>query len=336
MTEVITIAISANAVIRILALGLFSFLLSMLITPVYTTLAYRYKWWRKSDRRSVAAGAPRRNIPTMAGGLFVLITAIVTLWFNLDANETMFPLAVMVGAGAMGLFNDLLAARFLASVRRRIRLVLYSLVALSGGWWYYAQLDADMLYLPWTGELFVGWLIVPIFWLVVVASARAVNVTDGLAGLAGGLLSTAFALYSAIALLQGEYVLAGFCMTIVGSLLSYTWFNIPPARFYMGDVGAIALGAVLGVVALQTDTLYVLPFIGAVFVVEYAIHVWSQIVRRRGEPQGKAKGSWRTARTLHELYILKGWPDAKITMRLWVLGQVAAAVGLAVFLVGRG
>src|SRR5690606_8435080 len=102
---------------------------------------------------------------------------------------------------------------------------------------------------------------IPLFVIVVVCTANAVNITDGLDGLAGGLSATAFAMYAIIAFLQGRYGVAAFCMTIVGTLLSYTWFNIFPARFFMGDVGSFALGTALGVVAMITDTVLILPVI---------------------------------------------------------------------------
>ena len=108
--------------------------------------------------------------------------------------------------------------------------------------------------MPFVGEVNIGWLIVPLFAFAVVATGNAVNISDGMDGLAGGLLGISFGAFGVIALLQQHVILAGFCFTVVGVLLSYLWFNIYPARFFMGDVGSFAYGASLGVVAMLTDS----------------------------------------------------------------------------------
>jgi phospho-N-acetylmuramoyl-pentapeptide-transferase len=165
---------------------------------------------------------------------------------------------------------------------------------------------------------------------VVVITANAVNITDGLDGLAGGLAATAFGVYAIIAALEGRFGVAGFCLTIVGALLSYTWFNIFPARFFMGDVGSFALGTALGVVAMITDTVVLLPLIGLVFVVEAcssAIQILSRKLRHGKEVFQNAP--------IHRHFEAVGWPETKVTMRFWVIGNVCAVSGLVVFLQGR-
>ena len=176
----------------------------------------------------------------------------------------------------------------------------------------------------------VGWLIIPIFVLVVVATANAVNITDGLDGLAGGLATSAFSVYALIAFLQGRYGIAAFCLTIVGALLSYTWFNIFPARFFMGDVGSFSLGTALGVVAMLTDTVVLLPIIGVVFVAEAG----SSVIQILSKKLRNGKKIFRIA-PLHHHFEAVGWPEAKVTMRFWVIGQVAAVAGMVVFLLGK-
>jgi len=179
-------------------------------------------------------------------------------------------------------------------------------------------------------DLHVGWLIIPIFIAVVVATANAVNISDGLDGLAGGLTATAFMVYSVIAILEQRYGVAGFCLTIVGALLSYTWFNVFPARFFMGDVGSFALGTALGVVAMITDTVLLLPIIGLVFVAEAgssALQILSKKLRG-------GKKIFKIA-PIHHHFEASGWPETKVTMRFWIIGQVAAVLGLITFLLGR-
>jgi phospho-N-acetylmuramoyl-pentapeptide-transferase len=344
MSQTIHVAVQSSTVVRILTLSSISFMLSMLITPIYTTVAYRYQWWKKARTEAMGgasaavyqklhAAKHRRNIPTMAGLVFVVSIALVTLLFNLDRSETWLPLAGMVGAGAVGLIDDYMnisSTGGIAGMRAKLKFGLYSLVALVGGWWFFAKLGATSIYLPWLHQWHVGVLIIAIFWFVVVATANSVNISDGLDGLAGGLLVSSFATYAVIATLEGQYSLAAFCLTVVGALLSYTWFNIFPARFFMGDVGAFALGTALGIIALQTDTIYVLPIIGAV----YAMETGSVIINRTSRKLRHGKKVFLSS-PIHHHFEAIGWPETKVTMRFWILGQVAGVLGLVVYLLGR-
>lgn len=179
-------------------------------------------------------------------------------------------------------------------------------------------------------DLQLGLWIIPLFVFAVVATANAVNISDGLDGLAGGLAASAFGVYAVIALIEARYGVAGFCMTVLGALLSYTWFNIFPARFFMGDVGSFALGTALGVVAMLTDTVLLLPLIGIVFVAEAG----SSLLQIASKKLRGGKKIFLVA-PIHHHFEAAGWPETKVTMRFWVIGQVAAVLGLMVFLLGR-
>jgi phospho-N-acetylmuramoyl-pentapeptide-transferase len=204
------------------------------------------------------------------------------------------------------------------------------LVALVGGWFFFSKLGVSTIHWPGVhGSLHIGWLIVPLFVLVVVATANAVNISDGLDGLAGGLTATAFGVYAIIAALEHRYGIAGFCLTMVGALLSYTWFNVFPARFFMGDVGSFALGTALGVVAMQTDTVLLLPVIGLVFVAEAG----SVILQIASKKLRHGRKIFRVSPVHHHFEAI-GWPEAKVTMRFWVIGQIAGLAGLALFVMG--
>ncbi len=341
----INFVIDTNAFVRIFLLGIMGFLVSMLITPIYTHFAYKREWWKKLRTDAWSGGAAKvyqklhaakhkRNIPTMAGMVFVASIALVTLIFNLDRGQTWLPLAAMVGAGIVGLLDDVMnirsAGKGVAGMQAKAKFALYSVVAMAGGWWFFDKLDVTSLYIPGIEALHVGWLIIPIFWFVVIATANSVNISDGLDGLAGGLLSSSFLAYAVIAAIQGKYALAAFCLTVVGALLSYTWFNIHPARFFMGDVGSFALGTALGVIAMQTDTVYVLPIIGAVYVMETG----SVIINRTSRKLRKGKKVFLSS-PIHHHFEAIGWPETKVTMRFWIIGHVAAVLGLIVFLLGR-
>jgi len=338
------IAITTHNLIRILGLGFFGFAISMLITPLYTTVAYRRQWWKRQRTEAWSGGEAtvyqklhaekhKRNIPTMAGLIFVAAISSVTL-FNLSRGQTWLPLAGMLGAALIGLIDDVINVHGngtgVAGMSSRTKFLLYSLVAVAGGWWFYSKLGVTSIYLPVIHQWHIGIVVIALFWLVVVATANAVNITDGLDGLAGGLLVSSFMAYAIISVVEGKLALAGFCVTVIGALLSYTWFNIYPARFLMGDVGSFALGTALGVIAMQTDTIYVLPIIGAVYVFETG----SVIINRLSRKFRHGKKVFLSS-PIHHHFEAIGWPETKVTMRFWIMGQVAGALGLIVFLFGR-
>lgn len=344
MEQTLNVIVQTNVVARILLLGWLSFLVSMAVTPIYTSLAYKGQWWKKPRQKTLTgevakvftklhAAKHKRNIPTMAGIIFVFSTVVVTLLFNLDRAETWLPLAAFAGAGAVGLLDDAInirgSGKGTAGLPSKFKLLLISLIALIGGWFFYFKLDVSSIQVPWVGAIGIGWLIIPLFVFVVVATANSVNMSDGLDGLAGGLVATAFGVYAIIAFIEHRYGVAGFCMTIVGGLLSYTWFNIFPARFFMGDVGSFALGTALGVVAMLTDTVLLLPIIGAVFVAEAG----SVIIQTISKKLRNGKKIFRIS-PIHHHFEAIGWEETKVTMRFWVLGQVVGFLGLILFLLG--
>ncbi|MDB5164631.1 MAG: mraY [Candidatus Saccharibacteria bacterium] len=339
------LAITTDNLIHILLLGFIGFVLSMVITPIYTTVAYKQQWWKRQRTEAWSGGTAtvynklhaekhKRHIPTMAGLIFVASITLVTLFGNLSRGQTWLPLAGMLGAGLIGLVDDAMNIRSsgkgIAGMTARAKFGLYSLVVLAGGWWFYAKLGVTSLYLPGMHHLYVGIGIIAIFWLVVIATAISVNFSDGLDGLAGGLLTSSFVAYAIIAVVEQKFALAGFCLTVVGGLLSYTWFNIYPARFFMGDVGSFALGTALGIIALQTDTVYLLPIIGAVYVVETG----SVIINRLSRKLRNGKKVFLSS-PIHHHFEAIGWPETKVTMRFWILGQMASVIGLIVFLLGK-
>jgi phospho-N-acetylmuramoyl-pentapeptide-transferase len=270
--------------VAITLLSVVAFILAMLLTPVYTYFAYRYKFWKRQRTASTTGEALKvftklhehkfkRNIPTMAGIIGVVTITVVTLALNLDRGQTYLPLAALVGGAMVGLIDDIINIKGknsgVAGLRSSLKFTMIIAISSLLGWWFFDRIDgASMLQVPFVGVWDIGWWIVPLFAFAVTATSNAVNISDGLDGLAGGLLINSYGAFGIIALLQGQYILAGFCMTVVGALMSYVWFNIHPARFFMGDVGSFAFGTSLGVVAMLTNTLFLLPVIGVLFVVE--------------------------------------------------------------------
>lgn len=329
----------AHELPRTFFLSVGAFLLAMCITPVYTYVAYRYRYWKRQRSTSFTgekleiitrlhAGKFTRNIPTMAG-LVVIVAITLATVFNLGRGQTWLPLVALLGGGLVGLLDDIINLRGNdAGMRSSIKFLMISVLGLALGWWFFERNGVGSVHIPFVGDWQLGWLIIPVFAFAVVAMGTAANISDGLDGLAGGLLGLSYGAFGVIALLQGQSFLAGFCFTVVGALLSYVWFNIYPARFFMGDVGSFALGAALGVVAMLTNTLFLLPVIGIVFVAEAGSSLIQIISKRVGR-----RKVFMSAPLHHHLEAI-GWPETKVTMRFWVIGSVAAFVGVYLALAG--
>ncbi len=320
-----------------------AFVLAMLLTPVYTYYAYRWRLWKKQRSTSTSGEALevftklhaakfKRSIPTMAGIIGVVSIIVITLIFNNDRAQTWLPLAALIGGGVIGLVDDIINLRSnghgVAGLRSSIKFLMLLAIAAVLGWFFYDKLNYTAIHVPFVGPWEIGLWIVALFVLAVVSTGNAVNITDGLDGLAGGLLMISFGTFGVIAVLQGNLGIAGFCFTVVGALLSYLWFNIHPARFFMGDVGSFAYGTALGVIAMLTNTIFLLPIIGGIFVIEAG----SSLVQLTSKRLFKRK-IFRSAPIHHHLEAI-GWPETKVTMRFWVLASVAAFVGLVIAMAG--
>lgn len=329
--------------VGITLLSVIAFILAMLLTPVYTYFAYRYRFWKKQRTTSTTgellevftklhANKFKRNIPTMAGIIGVVSISAITIALNLDRGQTWLPLAALAGGAAVGLLDDVINIKGkgmgVAGLRSSLKFSLIVGISLVLGWFFYVKLGFDTVHIPFAGNIALGWWIVPLFVFAVTATSNAVNISDGLDGLAGGLLTTSYGAFGVIALLQGQFLLAGFCFTVLGALLSYLWFNIYPARFFMGDVGSFAFGTSLGVVAMLTNSLLLLPVIGVLFVVEAGSSLL-QITSKRLF----GKKIFISAPIHHHLEA-KGWPETKVTMRFWVISCIAAFLGVLLALIG--
>lgn len=337
------IEILSSELNNVFLLSVGAFVLSMLLTPVYTTYAYKYKFWKK-QRTTATSGEKltvftklhaekfRRPIPTMAGIVGIISIVVVTYFFNWSRAETYLPLFALVGGGFVGMLDDVVNIKGngegVAGIRSSLKFLMILLLTLGLGWFFYAKLGYDSVHLPFAGDLMLGVWIIPLFMLAVVSTGNAVNISDGLDGLAGGLLSIAYVTFGVIALLQGHTILAGFCFTVVGVLLAYLWFNIYPARFFMGDTGSFAFGTSLGVIAMLTNTLFLLPIIGAVFVAEAG----SSLLQIASKKLFKRKIF--ISAPVHHHFEAKGWPETKVTMRFWVLGCIVGFIGLLLAMSG--
>ncbi len=344
--------IFSATIVHMLIMSTIAFVLAIAWTPLLTHFLYKYRLG-KSIRSAVKAPMfaelhkKKAGVPTMGGVLMWGTTLVITLLVALGAvffdgvlgqlnflsrAQTWLPLFALVAAGLVGLaddfFNVLKIGPHGGGINIRHRLALYTVIAAVGAWWFYFKLGFDTLHVPILnlGDIAMGWWYVPFFILVIVATSFSVNQTDGLDGLAGGSLASAFSAYAVIALLQGREDLAVFCAVIVGTLLAFLWFNIYPARFIMGDTGAMSLGVTLGIVAMLTNGAFLLPIIGIVFVVE-AVTTIIQILSKK-----IFKRKIFLIAPIHHHFEAKGWPEPKVVMRFWVVSWIGAGLGLIVAL----
>ncbi len=346
---------TAAAVIKIASLASISFLLAMALTPLFTEFVFRNKFGKliRSDGTTptyTKLHKKKEGTPTMGGILVWLATGLIAggFWFldrvlHLDffhslnfltRQQTLLPLGILLATALLGLLDDYLGVKGVGGgkgggLRMRYRIIFYTFVAVVGAYWFYVKLGFDSLHIPGMGDFMIGWWYIPLFIFVVVATSFSVNQTDGLDGLAGGVLAVAFLAYGVIAFYQGRYELAALIGVIDGALLAFLWFNIHPARFFMGDTGSMSLGTVLAVVAFLTNSVAVLPIIGLVLVMESASTI-VQVVSRRvfGQPVFLST-------PLHHHYEALGWPETKVTMRFWLIAVVAALAGIGINLIGR-
>jgi len=343
-------------IIRIFLLTTLAFIFAIAWTPILTNILYKYKLGKQiRDNGSTPLyskmHAHKAGTPTMGGILVWMTVLIFILLFYylakflpwdifknlnfLSRSQTLLPLGVLVTTALVGLFDDWLDIRNRGVLKGggfkvKHRLVVYTVIAVIGALWFYFKLDWDIFHVPFVGNFQLGWSYILIFIFVIVATAFSVNETDGLDGLAGGVLLTSFGAYGVISFILERYDLATFCGVIVGALLAFLWFNIVPARFIMGDTGAMSLGITLGIIAMLTNSALILPIIGFVFAIE-SISVIIQILSK------KLRGGKKVflSAPIHHHFEAKGWPEPKIVMRFWVIAGVTAAIGLIVFLLDK-
>lgn len=338
----------AIEIVKILMLTTFGFILAMLLTPAWTHFLYKYKLVKNIRNDGLTPlfskmHKTKAGTPTMGGVLIwmtVLILALLffcisKIWPNsfianfnfLTRSDTYLPLGALIASALVGLLDDWFNVTRQGGGKGggltvKHRLFIYTLIAIFGAWWFYFKLDWDLVRVPFVGIFNIGWWFIPFFIFVLVATAFSVNEADGLDGLAGGIVLAAFSSYGTIAFVQGNYNLATFCGVISGALLAFLWFNINPARFFMGDTGAMSLGIALGVVAMLTGYPLLLPIIGFLLILE-SLSVIIQIASKKI----RKKKVFLSA-PLHHHFEAKGWPETKIVMRFWVIAGVLAVWGL--------
>ena len=333
--------------------GSFAFILGLLLTPWFIAFLRKNKMGKQLRVETVDSREAtvfrtyhqhKFGTPTM-GGLLIWGSILLTIVFSrilsytgyidhslLQRGQVYLPLFILVSLGILGGVDDYLniigagKKKGLDWLPKLVTLLLISGLAAA---WFYFKLGYDQIYIPFSGPWNVGMLYIPVFMFIIVGTANAVNVTDGLDGLAGGLLIIAFGSFALLSYLDGLSVLAAFCIVIVGSIAAFLWHNVPPALFFMGDTGSLALGGTLGAIAMMTDQMLILPLVGFIFVIE----MLSVIIQLTSKKLRGGKKIFRAAPIHHHFEALE-WGESKVTMRLWIIGSFMAFVGVIVSVFG--
>ena len=343
------------SLVRVLVPAALAFMVGIAATPILTHYLYAFKAWKKRPGKIAYDGntahefnrlhthnevrAPRMGGIVVWGSVLVTIlglaifakivpsTSLAELNF-LSRNQTWLPFATLIIGALIGLLDDILVIRESGEgLRLRYRIIMVIILSSFIGWWFWDKLDMTAINLPYFGPWEIGILIIPLFVLVSLA-LYASGVIDGIDGLSGGVFASIFASYTIIAFSQDQIDLAAFAACVVGGLLAFLWYNIPPARFYMTDTGTMGLTLAIGTIAFMTDNLgggvgiSVLPVIGGLLVVTVLSDV-AQIISKKYF----GRKLLRIA-PLHHHFEAIGWPGPKVVMRYWVLSIVLAFTGV--------
>lgn len=347
-------------VIKVIAPATVSFIVGILITPLVTHYLYKHKAWKKKAKTIATDGreTPIFNelhknkevgVPRMGGIVIWAAVLISTFLFwiwqfifpgdftdKLDfvsRTQTWLPIFTLIVGACIGFIDDYLEISgsldyFAGGLSLKKRLLIVGLVGVVGALWFYTKLDVASIMVPFFGEWYLGVWFIPVFIMVIMATYSG-GVIDGIDGLSGGVFASIFSAYGIIAFFQNQINLAAFSFVIVGGLLAFLWFNIPPARFYMTETGSMALTMTLAVIAFLTNQVVVLPVIAFLLVVSSG----SSSLQLLSKKFRNGKKIFRVA-PLHHHFEAIGWPAYKVTMRYWVLSFIFAIIGVIIALLG--
>lgn len=349
-------------VLKVFAPAMISFFIGIILTPFLTDFLYKYKCWKKKADKidPLGQGTPIFNeldkeravgTPRM-GGIIIWASTLITIFLLwslsiifpesvlfqklnfLSRGQTWLPFFIMIVASLLGLADDILQVRGEAGPKSGLsfykRAAIVALLGLAAGWWFYSKLDPSyqILHIPFSSGIWLGAWIIPLFVLVMLALFSS-GVIDGLDGLSGGVMASIFAAYAGIAYFQNQIDLAAFCIVVVGGILAFLWFNIPPARFYMSETGILGLTTALTVVAFLTKSVLILPLIAfPLFITSLSVIIQLLSKKIRG------KKVFLVA-PLHHHFEAIGWPAYKVVMRYWVIGIITAIMGMIITLIGK-
>lgn len=353
-------------VIKIFLPTALAFIVGIALTPSLTTFMYRKKLWKKNGRAEhvsitnkdfakVHNSSEELSTPRV-GGIIIWLSVLISIslmWLisrivpsDLSAkldffskSQTLVPLASLLLGSLLGLIDDILQINGTndeVGVRDRdiwFRYFKIALIIIAGGvigGWFYTKLGVTSIALPFSAvPLYLGFFFIP-FFIVIMLAVFSGGVIDGLDGLAGGVLAIIFASYAIIAYGQNQIDIAALCGVISGGILAFLWFNIPPARFYMGETGMMGLLVLLTVIAFLTDTVLVLPLIAFPLVISSA----SSIIQIASYKYFGKRRVFKIA-PLHHHFRALGWSREKVVMRYWVVSIICALVGVVIAFISK-
>jgi phospho-N-acetylmuramoyl-pentapeptide-transferase len=345
--------IHISNLIEIFSYTSLAFILAIVLFPRFIRLIKELKFTQKIRTKGLLGGAPlfsalhahKSGTPTM-GGAVIIFSILAVIGFSrvlsyfgvldhsiLNRGETYLPIATLLFVGILGLIDDYLnITEKTAQKGLSAKVKFWSLVgfAILGAIWFAFKLEWSIIHLPGIGDFDIGLWYAPLFIFVVVGTSNAVNISDGLDGLAGGLLAIAFGVFAVISYFYGLPILAVFCSIIVGTLVSFLWFNVPPAKIYMGDTGSLALGATLGVIAMLTNSVIILIIVCGVFIIE-TLSVILQLFWKK-----KFRKKLFKIAPIHHHFEAVGWSETQITTRFWIIGAGCGIFGLILGVLGMG
>ncbi len=337
-----------------------TFFLGLFLTPIATHFFYKYKMWKKYSRNiditipdfsRIHNEKEELKTPRVGGIIiwvsvlfailiFYLVSVLFPSNFNyemnfLSRNQTLIPTFTLLFGSLIGLWDDFIQiygnGRFARDDKswRKWKVFLVSFISLLIGLWFFYKLGITSFHIPFAGEMYLGIFIIPFFIIVTLATFSG-GVIDGLDGLSGGVFASIFAAYSAIAYANNQIDLAAFSGVMTGAILAFLWFNIPTARFYMGETGIMGLTITLATLAFLTDSVLILPIVALPLVVT-SLSVILQMLSK------KLRGGKRLFKLapIHHHFEAIGWPSFKVTMRFWVFSVVFAIIGVILAVISR-
>lgn len=347
--------------IKIFLPAVVSFIIGIILTPIATHYFYKYRMWRRVSREN---NLPKDKVSDFSkihdnkaevstprtGGMIIWVSVILTLavvslldylfvselsnkMYFISRSQTLLPFFTLIVASLIGLGDDFLQifgkGKWTTDpiILRYIKIAIILILGTIIGLWFYIKLGITDIYIPWYGFVNLGYLFIP-FFIFIMLSLWSTSVIDGVDGLSGGVLASIFMAYTLIAFFSNQTDLATFCAVITGAILAFLWFNIPPARFYMGETGMIGLTVTLSVIAFLTNTVLLLPVIAfPLFVTSL-----SNIIQIGSRKLRNGKKVFLFA-PLHHHFEALGWPKYKVTMRYWIVGIITAVLGVIISLI---
>jgi phospho-N-acetylmuramoyl-pentapeptide-transferase len=345
-------------ILKIFLPSVIAFLIGIGITPFLTHYFYKFRLWKRVSRLDNAeemspafkqlhdakteTGTPRVGGTIIWGSVLITIAIIFLLkivfggavFEKLDffsRNQTLIPLIALVFGGLFGLFEDLVEVftekKFVEGLPARYLVIIVAMISFVAALWFYIKLGMQDLYVPFVGYWHVGLWFIPIF-IIVALGTFSSRVIDGVDGLAGGVMAIAYGAFGMVAFMQNQIDIATFCFVVTGGILAFLWFNIPPARFFMGETGMLGLTLGLVCIVFLIDGVFLLPVIGALLVAtsfSSAVQIFSKRYFK--------KKIFKIA-PLHHHFMALGWSREKITMRYWVLSLMFAVIGIIIAMIG--